>query len=109
MEAFQAEIISLAMAVIISLAGLVARNVMNYLNQKGVVSKIEGNKQLAKIVVQAVEQTYSHFEGNQKLNMAKIELIRLMSEKKIKVSEKEVDLLIEAVVREMNNALKETK
>jgi len=109
MEAIHAEIINLVMAVLVALAGLVTKQVVNYLNQKGIVAKLEGNKELVKIVVKAVEQTYNHLEGREKLNMAKIEIVKLMSEKKIKISEKEIDLLIEAVVKEMNDSLKEIK
>jgi hypothetical protein len=40
------------------------------------------------------------------LNVAKIEFIKLAKEKGLKVSEKELDIVIEAVVKEMNDAVK---
>jgi len=38
--------------------------------------------------------------------MAKIELIKLMKEKNIKISEKEINILIESSVKEMNDSIK---
>ena len=110
MEAIQAEIISLITVVVVSMLGIVAQKTTAYLKSKGIVAKIEGNKELAKIVVQAIEQTYREMDGNQKLEVAKDGLINLMQEKKIKISEEEVDYLIENAVKEMKiNINKELK
>lgn len=106
MDAIYAEVINLAMLVIVALAGFVTKQVVKYLGEKGVIAKLEANKELVKIVVQAVEQTYKALEGKEKLNVAKIELVKLMREKKIKISEKEIDVLIESVVKEMNDSVK---
>lgn len=106
MEQVYAEILNLMLVSITVFAGFVTKQVISYLNKKGVIAKLQGNKELVKIVVQAVEQAYKHLEGKEKLNMAKIELIKLMNEKKIKISDKEIDILIESSVREMNEAIK---
>lgn len=106
MEAIQTELISLLSTIIVALIGLVTQKAVVYLNQKGVITKLQANKELVSIVVNAVEQTYKHLGGEEKLNVAKIELIKVMNEKKIKISEKEIDLLIEAVVKEMNDNIK---
>lgn len=109
MVEMQAEILSIFMAVIIALVGLVTKHATRYLKSKGVLAKLESNKELVNIVVKAVEQTYDHLEGNEKLNVAKLELVKLMSEKKIKISEKEIDIMIEAMVKEMKETIKENK
>ena len=106
MEAIQAELINLIIAVITVLAGLITQKVTSYLKQKGIIAKLEANKELVRIVVNAVEQTYQHLNGEEKLKVAKIELVKLMNEKKIKISEQEVDILIESVVKEMNDVIK---
>lgn len=106
MEAIQMEIIELVGLIITALIGWVAQRVTSYLKQKGVVAKLESNKELVRIVVNAVEQTYKHLGGEEKLNVAKIELVKLMNEKKIKISEQEIDALIESAVKEMNDGIK---
>lgn len=100
------EIINLAMAILVALAGVVTRYIVGFLNKKGIIVQLENNRELVKIVVNAVEQTYSHLKGDEKLNVAKIELVKLMNEKKIRISEKEIDLMIEAMVKEMNDSVK---
>lgn len=107
MEALQTEIINLLAVVIAGCVGMATKAVMSYLKKKGVITKIESHNELAKIVVNAVEQTYKHLHGEEKLNLAKIELLKIAKEKGLKVSEKELDLLIESSVKEMNKAIKD--
>jgi ribosomal protein L20A (L18A) len=47
--------------------------------------QLESHKELVKIVVAGVEQVYAHLHGKEKLNMAKIEIIKLANSKGIKV------------------------
>lgn len=106
-ESLQAEIINLLALLIAGAVGLVAKQITSYLKKKGIIAQIESHKEIAKIVVGAVEQTYNHLHGQEKLNVAKIELIKMAKNKGIKISEKELDLLIESAVKEMNRAVKE--
>jgi|SRR5690606_14528087 len=105
-EAIQTELINLVVVVITALIGIVTQKVTAFLKEKGVVAKLEGNKELVKIAVNAVEQTYKELNGEEKLNVAKLELVKLMNEKKIKISEQEIDMLIESAVKEMNDSIK---
>jgi LL-H family phage holin len=107
MEAFQSEIISLVVTVLGACAGLITKQVLSYLKKKGLVQQLESHKEIVKIVVTAVEQTYKHLHGNEKLELAKIEVAKLAKQKNLKISEKELDLMIEAMVKEMNKAVKE--
>lgn len=59
-------------------------------------------QQLAKLVVQFVEQTYTELHGKAKLDAALMALAGLLEEKKIKASEAEMRILIEAAVAEFN-------
>lgn len=106
MESIQAELINLVIVVITALVGWVAQKVTAYFKEKGLITKLETNKELVRIVVNSVEQTYKHLDGDEKLKVAKIELVKLMNEKKIKISEQEIDTLIESAVKEMNDAIK---
>jgi LL-H family phage holin len=107
MEEIKLEIINLVVTVLVACVGIVTRQVVKYLKGKGLIAQLENNKELVKIVVNAVEQTYKTLHGEEKLNVAKLEVVKLMNEKKIKISEKEIDLLIEASVKEMKDAVKE--
>lgn len=106
MEAIQAELVNLVIVVVTVLIGWVTQKVTAYLKEKGLIAKLEANKELVRIVVNAVEQTYKHLNGDEKLKVAKVELVKLMNEKRIKISEQEIDTLIESAVKEMNDAIK---
>lgn len=109
MEMLQVEIINLIALIIAGCVGMVTKAVMSYLKKKGIIAKIEGNKEIANIVVGAVEQTYKHLHGEEKLNLAKIEVVKMAKDKGLKIGEKELDMLIESSVKEMNKAIKESK
>jgi LL-H family phage holin len=106
MEMLQAEILNLVAVVLAGCVGMATKGVMSYLKKKGIIAKIASHRELANIVVGAVEQTYKHLHGEEKLNLAKIELIKIAKEKGVKISEKELDLLIESSVKEMNKVIK---
>lgn len=108
MEMLQAEIMNLVALILAGCMGVVTKSVMSYLKKKGIIAKIASNKELANIVVGAVEQTYKHLHGEEKLNLAKIELIKQAKKKGLKISEDELDLLIESSVKEMNKAIKDS-
>lgn len=107
MQELQAELINILVLVITGVLGMVAKQIMSFLKKKGVVAQLESHKEIAKIVVNAVEQTYTQLHGEEKLNVAKIELIKLAKAKGIKISEKELDLIIESSVKEMNKVVKQ--
>lgn len=107
MEIVQGQIMEIAIVIIVAMLGVVTKSVLSYLKKKGIIAKIEGNKEIAKIVVGGIEQTYKHLHGDEKLNLAKIELLKISKQKGIKISEKELDLLIESSVKEMNRVTKE--
>lgn len=107
MESLHTEIVNLIALIIAGGLGLIAKQIASYFKKKGLVAHIESHKEISKIVVGAIEQTYKHLHGEEKLNLAKIELINFAKEKGLKVSERELDMLIEASVKEMNKAVKE--
>lgn len=106
MEAIQAEIISLVAVVIASLVGLVTQKAVQYLNSKGVVAKIQGNQELAKMIVKGAEQAYFHLDGAEKMALVKENLSKIASEKGLKITVEEMDFLIESSVKEMNDVIK---
>lgn len=109
MEFLQMEIVNLFIIIITALVGWGTKHAVAYLREKGILTKLEKNKALVKIAVDAVEQGYKTLHGEEKLNLAKIEVVKLAKAKGIRITEKELDLLIESTVKEMNDTIKEEK
>jgi LL-H family phage holin len=107
MEFLNIELVNVAVTVIVALTGLVTKYAMSYLKKKGVLKQLESHKLIVEIAVRAVEQMYTKNHGEEKLNLAKMEVIKFAKAKKIKISEKELDLMIESAVKEMNKTIKE--
>ena len=109
MESIQMELVNLLIAVVIACVGFVTKSVTGYLKKKGLLKQLENNKEVAKIVVGAVEQLYRELDGKGKLEISKRELVNVLNDRKINISEQEINLLVEAVVKEMNQKIKENK
>jgi len=107
MESLQVEIVNLVILVIAGAVGFITKQITSYLNKKGVLSQINGNKEIVKIVVNAIEQTYKTLDGKEKFELAKMEILTMAKAKGLKITEKELDLLIEHSVKEMKNGVKE--
>lgn len=106
MEYLHQELINLAVAVLTACVGIVTTYITRYLKNKGLIAKLQSNKELVNFVVLAIEQAYFHLKGEEKLNLAKVEIEKLLKEKKIKISEKELDILIEASVKQMKESVR---
>ena len=103
------ELINLVILALTTLAGYLAKQVTGYLKKRGALAQLESNKVLVDIVVNAIEQMYKEFDGSDKFDMAKKDLADLLQEKKIKVSEVELNHLIENAVKEMKKGINEAK
>ena len=78
--------------------GIVVKNlVTKYINDKT-------KQDVAKTVVQFVEQVYKDLHGEEKLNAALAAATEMLAENGITVSELEMRVLIEAALAEFNNA-----
>lgn len=78
--------------------GLLAKQlVTKYLNDKT-------KQEVAKTVVQAVEQIYKDMHGDEKLTKALDAAADMLTDKGIKVTDLELRMLIEAAVAEFNEA-----
>ena len=77
---------------------------------KEILQNKENEEQKVKIVntcVKAVEQLYQNLKGEEKLVKAKENIVEMLSNKGIEISEIEMDMLIEACVAEFNINFKE--
>ena len=82
--------------------GLAVKNVYTkYINDKT-------KKDVARTVVQGVEQIYKDLDGEAKLDKALTSASEMLAEKGITISSLELRMLIEAAVAEFNNAFAKT-
>ena len=80
--------------------GIVAKNLYTkYINDKT-------KENVAKTVVQAVEQIYKDLHGKEKLDVALDSAAEMLEQKGVAVTELELRMLIEAAVGEFNEAFK---
>lgn len=94
------EIIGGLLVVLFGIFGMVAKRITER------VLDTPMKQQLAKLVVQFVEQAYKHLHGEDKLDAALMALAGLLAEKKINASADEMRILIEAAVAEFNEVFK---
>lgn len=82
--------------------GIVVKNrVTKYFNDKT-------KREVAKTVVQFVEQVYKDLHGEEKLNAAFAAASEMLAEKDIHISDLEMKVLLEAAVAEFNKAFDKT-
>lgn len=101
MEAIQVELINLVILVLTTLVGYATKQVSSYLKKRGALAELENNKVLVDIAVNAVEQMFKEADGITKFETAKAELVKMLNDKKIKVSEEQLNLMIEQAVKAM--------
>ena len=66
-------------------------------------------KEIVKSTVQYVEQIYKDAHGEEKLEKAKEKALEWLNERKIKISNTELEVLIESTVNTFNQSLKESE
>lgn len=94
------EIIGTLLVAVFGIIGMALRNLAaKYLDTPM-------KQQMAKLVVQFIEQTYKELHGRDKLNAALCMLTELLLSKNIKTTEAEMKVLIEAAVAEFNEVFK---
>ena len=107
MEFIQVELINLLTAVAVACVGWLTKHGVTFLKNKGIVAKLESEKEIVKIVVSAVEQLYAEVNGTEKLRLARKEIVKLANQKGIKIKEADIDLLIESSVKEMKKEIED--
>ena len=76
---------------------------------KNIIEKYVDEKKKEKVVetcVKAAEQIYKELKGNDKLEKVKENIISMLTERGLTISELEMDMMIEAAVAEMNKQIK---
>lgn len=94
------EIVTMIVTAVFGMIGVMVKNLAaKYLNDNT-------KRSVAKTVVQFVEQCYKDVHGADKMQIALNRACEMLTEKGIKVSNVEMETLIEAAVAEFNEAFK---
>lgn len=102
-------VVSALGTILISLIGYVAKQVADYLKAKTSSQDMDKKLKLAKAAVGAAEQVWQNVEGPERLEVAKDAFIDMLNDEGIKITERQVDVFLEAAVKEMNDAFNSTK
>ena len=78
--------------------GLIKAKYAEYINT-------DTKKEIAMLTVRYVEQVFTALHGKDKLEKAKSTFVDMLNEKGIKVSEDEINMLLEAAVHKMNEGV----
>lgn len=104
MNVLMQALISSAVAILTALVGILSAKVMAYLDKKGIIAELESKMDIVNTVVNAMEQIWKQGNGNVKLENAQRMVLKLLDEKGIKISDEELEMLIEDAVKNMNDA-----
>lgn len=85
---------------LVALVNVAMGYVILFLRKHKIVKEIQSHKELVDIAVKAVQEAYVHLDGTQKFELAKEWIVKTANAKGLKISDKEVDFLIDAVVKE---------
>lgn len=109
MEQIQTAILTALGTILVTLIGIATNKVVSYLNSKGITDKLNRKQYLVDIAVNAAEQIWQNEDGATKLANARNEAIKLLKENGINITSTELQNLIEASVKAMNDAINSTK
>lgn len=103
-ELIQSNILEIIITIMTGLATYIATRIKSKYEE---YANTETKQKIVKTVVNAVEQLYKGLDGTKKLEKAKENIIALLNEKGITITELEMDMMIEEVVNGFNQGLKE--
>ncbi|EDP67298.1 hypothetical protein CAT7_07398 [Carnobacterium sp. AT7] len=109
MDAVQEALFNALVVMVVGLIGWLARKVAKYLDELGLTEKLDKKQYLVDLAVNAAEQIWQNEDGAIKLANARKEAIKLLNENKINITDTELQNLIEASVKSMNDAFNSTK
>lgn len=103
MEDLMTIVLQSVATVLIALVGVLTKEAVKYLKEKGVIAQISQHKELAGLAVQMTEQVYKDFDGDMKKEKAIKAFQKALEQKGISLSLTDIELFIESAVKEMND------
>ena len=109
MQELQTALINLLIVFIGVLTTYLSQQATIFLKKNGVLKELEGKKAYAKIVVNAIQQTYTEADGEAKFNDAKAQLVRVLNENGLTFTDTELNSLIESAVHGIKEGVTSAK
>ena len=102
------EIINILLPHILEAVGVIIGVVFYNLIKKysKTIQRLSDNEVIRNIIehtVEYVEQVFKDIHGKDKLNEAKTKIIKILNDKGIKLTDEEIEILIESAVKQMND------
>jgi intergrase/recombinase len=102
-EAIQPNLVAIIMTILTTIATFIGTKIKAIYETK---VNDDTKRKVVKTVVNAVEQLYKDINGEEKLQKAKENIVAMLNEKGITISELEIEMLIEEVCNSFNQGLK---
>lgn len=109
MQGIQEALLTAIGTILVALIGVITQKVVAFLNQKGLTEKLNKKQYLVDIAVNAAEQIYKNEDGAKKLANARTQAIKLLNDNGLDITDTELQQLMEASVKAMNDAYNSTK
>lgn len=103
-EMIQPNIVAMLVAILTGVASFIGTKIKKLYEEK---VNDDTKRKVVKTVVNAVEQLYKDLSGNEKLIKAQKNIVEMLNEKGITISELEMKMLIEEVCNSFKNSMKE--
>ena len=108
LQATQPALLALLVAIIGYLAKIAGAQVQRVSDKYAIKAKLDANKTIVDLSVKYVQQVFKDADGETKYNEAKNKALEIMSEKGIKITDAELNMLIEASVANFKQGMAET-
>ena len=108
LQAVQPALLALLVAIIGYLAKIAGTQVQRVSDKYAIKAKLDANKTIVDLSVKYVQQVFKDADGETKYNEAKNKALEIMSEKGIKITDAELNMLIEASVANFKKGMTET-
>ena len=107
LQAITPALLALLVAIIGYLAKIAGTQAQRVADKYAIKAKLDANKTIVDLSVKYVQQVFKEADGATKYNEAKNKALEIMSEKGIKITDAELNMLIEASVANFKNGMKE--
>lgn len=101
-ELIQPNLVAIIMTILTTIATFIGTKIKTIYETK---VNDDTKRKVVKTVVNAVEQLYKNINGEEKLQKAKENIVAMLNEKGITISELEIEMLIEEVCNSFNKGL----
>lgn len=99
LETLQPYLLEILVTILTAIATFIGTKIKKLYEDK---VNTETKEKVVKTVVEAVEQLYKDVSGEERLELAKENIIDMLEEKNITITELEINMLIESVVNGFN-------